>query len=76
LALLFLYKAVTAARPAKPATPPTLRHSFVTHLLEGGQDIRTVQKLLGHSDVRTMIYTHVMNGSLAEVRSPADTLTS
>jgi len=62
-------------RQAAANSKHTFRHAFATHLLEAGHNIRVVQELMGHKDVETtMVYTHLMNNSLAAVRSPADAL--
>jgi integrase len=66
-------KAARLAGINKPVGCHTFRHSFATHLLQGGYDIRTVQELLGHKNVKTtMIYTHVLNRGALAVRSPLD----
>ena len=68
-------EAVQRSGITKAATPHTLRHSFATHLLAAGHDIRTVQELMGHADVKTtMIYTHVLGLGASGVRSPLDAL--
>lgn len=70
-----LKKAIAQAGICKPVTVHILRHSFATHLLQSGTDIRTVQELLGHSDVSTtMIYTHVLKVAAGGTSSPLDSL--
>jgi site-specific recombinase XerD len=67
--------AVKKARIHKKVTPHTMRHCFATHLMDGGTDVRYIQELLGHSDIKTtLIYTHVTNHALSKIESPLDKL--
>lgn len=69
------YQAIKRVGIKKDVTFHSLRHSFATHLLEQGTDIRFVQELLGHSNIRTtQIYTHVMQPALDKIRSPLDVI--
>lgn len=71
-----LKQAVKLAGIVRPVSAHTLHHSFATHLLQAGTDIRTVQELLGHSDVSTtMIYTHVLKVEARQTMSPLDSIT-
>jgi site-specific recombinase XerD len=71
----YVKRAAEAANIVKPVSPHVLRHSFATHVLQSGYDIRTVQELLGHANVSTtMIYTHVLNKGGRGVVSPLDHL--
>jgi len=68
-----VHSAAMAAGLSKPVSCHTFRHSFATHLFEAGYDIRTIEKLLGHHDLRTTrIYTHVVHRGPLSVKSPAD----
>ena len=71
----YIHDAARKAGIPKRVSPHTLRHSFATHMLQSGKDIRRVQPFMGHSDVRTtMIYTHVMEQNLKDISSPLDDL--